>query len=902
ALVSGDEPDTPAGSATVERRISVLKSGFAAAQVTAAAGDNPSPLVVTLSHGIELQGRVTATDGTPVAGVAVSAAEDGSVGGMYASHLLLTEVRKEGWATSDESGRFALRVNPGPHHLSFDRAGYAHQVVRSHDPRSGPLDVVLEPAAAVRGRVTRADGRALASAIVGIGSSPRTAQGVEDVLTNGEGRFELGGLTPGVHELRVRHEGLGAMLVRTVEAPADDVQVVLAPSVTVRGRVLDAASRQPVPRFELVLTTAGSHREVPVEDPAGSFTVEEVPIGEVRLSISAEGYAERKVEGLSFERDDEPAPLEILLDAEALVRGRVTDQAGAPLPEANVGVLGPGPYRSQTTSGEDGEYELHGVPPGETRLGFSAAGYVSETRAIDTRESTRLDVTLKRGLTLRGEVVKAGAGVPEAHVAARTSVAGASLQTTQTDDKGRFVLEGLVPGRYTVTARASGAGSARLDDVDAQTAGPLRLTLDKAPTAVIRGKVVGLSERDLGITMIVVSSEETRESAHGSVDSSMAFRIEDAPAGRVKVLGVATSMEEGVARSSRTVELTVPPGTEAETVIEFASDIVVSGTVTRDGGPVPFAKVTFRSDLDGGAAARADTRGHYEAVGLEPGFYQVSVTGDDVSFVTEYAVTASAEFDIDVTGGSIEGHVVHADGGAPVAGVDVSFFRLGRGENRPAGSATTGARGAFAERPLREGRYRLVTSMAGFGQEVREVDLPRGGTVEAVIELSPADGVGVTVVDARDSRPLDAIVVVRDQARRIVANRHSGADESGALHIPLADGAYLLSTSASGYGTVTLPVTAPAQGLRVGLTPGGTLVIESERDLRGRVRLVQPDGEEYVRCWCNGIAEIQLKGRRTNVENVTPGSYTVEIVDSPEATPPRPVVVREGQTSTVVIE
>jgi hypothetical protein len=145
-------------------------------------------------------------------------------------------------------------------------------------------------------------------------------------------------------------------------------------------------------------------------------------------------------------------------------------------------------------------------------------------------------------------------------------------------------------------------------------------------------------------------------------------------------------------------------------------------------------------------------------------------------------------------------------------------------------------------------------------------------------------------------------VVVRDQGKRIVANRHSGADENGVLNIPLADGSYLLSTSASGYGTVTMPVTSPANGLRVALTPGGTIVIESTRELKGRVRLIQPDGEEYVRCWCNGIAEIQLKGRRTTVENVTPGRYTLQVVDSPEGLQPRAVVVLEAQTTTVSLE
>jgi len=263
-------------------------------------------------------------------------------------------------------------------------------------------------------------------------------------------------------------------------------------------------------------------------------------------------------------------------------------------------------------------------------------------------------------------------------------------------------------------------------------------------------------------------------------------------------------------------------------------------------------------------------------VHVAPGPYRVSVAGNSVSYETEYVAAESGAFDIDVTGGALRGRAVDAGTAAPIPGVDVSLWPMGGNENHPVTSLQTGAQGGFDAPLLREGRYRVVTAKKGYGQQAREVELARGATADLLFELQPADGVSVKVTDARDGRTLEAIVVVRDRAKRIVANQHAGTDADGAVIIPLADGPYLLSTSASGYGTATLPITAPGKGVQVGLTPGGTLVIESPRNLRGRIRLMQPDGEEYIRCWCNGIADIKLEGRRTTVDHVAPGNYTID--------------------------
>ena len=883
--------------------VTALKPGDAAGQADRKGVGPGTPVTIRLSRGVELKGRVTAADGAPLPGVAVSAAEDGSFAGMMLPmHVMLAALGGDGWTQTDAAGRFEMRVRPVVHHLSFRKPGHAPRVVRGHDPRTAaPLEVVLDPAALVRGRVARADGGGIAGVTVSATQQMRWL--ASSAVTGPDGSFELGDLAPGSYQLVASDEGLGIRISRTVDAPGD-VQMVLGPTATLRGRVTDAATGLPVARFKLQLTPGEASerqaREVPGEDAGGAFSVADVPVGELGVIATAEGYAAR-TEAITVTADEAGPDLELALTPEAPITGRVTSEARAPIAEATVSVEGAESEEktAEATTDDDGLYELRGVPAGSVTLSVQAQGYLPEKRTLDTRESARADVTLRKGLSLRGEVLYQGSGVAQAMVSASSSTQGATSQSTQTDERGRFTLDGLVPGRYTVNGYAEGKGKAKVEDVDVERAGPLRLVLERGATAVLTGTIAGLpAGEEAGFVSVIVAGEQG-ESARGMVDAAHAFRIEDAPAGRVQARATATFMS-GTVRTSRAVDLTLAAGSETEIVIRFSGDIVMSGLVVRDGAPLPGATVGFNAPDATGSTGRTDARGAYEVAGLEPGQYQVTVYGDNTYFATSHLVASSGEFDIDVTGGSVSGRAVRADDGTPVGNVSIALFL--ENENTPATSTATNGQGLFTARALHEGVYRLITSKAGFGQVVRTVDVPRGGSVEVTLELSEADGISVTVVDARDNRPLDAIVVVRDMARQIVANQHSGVGPDGVLNIPLAPGSYLLSTSAGGYGTVTRPVTAPAQGLTVGLTPGGTLVIESPRDLRGRVRLIQPDGEEYVRCWCNGIAEIELKGRWTSIENITPGSYTVELLETGEGGPRRPVLIREGQTSSVTFE
>jgi hypothetical protein len=885
----------------------VLKDGYAATRVEKVEqGKGAGPLVVTLARGIALDGRVVAEDGSPVSDVEVVIAEDpGLHGGMVPVHAVLLRLPGEGWVKTGADGRFTARVGSGPHDLAFRKPGYIAKVVTDHDAASHEgLEVVLARAAGLRGSVVTAEGAGMPDVTVYVHQPSGT---MASALSGEDGRFAVEDLSPGAYDLFAMKEGTGIRVMRQGELPAADLRIELPRLGALRGRVVDSKSGHPVATF--AVATALSAAEWSGAEPqsfydaAGQFVLRDIPVGEVSVSVRAEGYLPKDAPALVFADGEEAPPVEISLEPGVEVQGRVTTSTGQPLPDVRVSAAADGAEEEATVeSDEEGRFRFPGLPRGTVTLDFQHAGYVSARRSFDTADTTRVDVALAPGLSLKGVVLSGGVGVPDAYVNASSSAADADDGSAKSGEGGTFTIEGLSPGRYTVTASNGDEGEARLENVEVEKAGLLRLVLERKPTAVLTGVVTGLPSGDATFTTRVMATGEDGGSGNAFVDSRGAFRMEKAPVGRVRVQAVAVTMAGG-SRSSRAKDLTLEPGSESQAVLEFNDDVVISGRVTRDGSPASGGSIFFRaSDGAGGmASARLDARGDYELVGVEPGPYSVTVAGMGFSYATEYLVRESAQFDIDATGASVKGQTVDAADGSPLSGVDVSLWR--EDDTKPTGSQTTGPKGQFVVRSLREGRYRVLTSKKGYGQQVREIQLESGASADVVLELVGSEGLTLTVVDARDDRPLDATVVVRDLAKRVIANQHSGVESDGSLNIPLAPGRYLLSTSAGGYGTATVPVSAPGRGLRVGLTPGGTLVVDSERDLRGRMRLVKPDGEEYVRCWCNGIAEIQLTGRHTKVENVTPGTYAIQLVDHAGVARTGPTVaIEEGRVATVTLE
>src|SRR5262249_53022158 len=237
-------PDTgeQASSSSAPSELLAFKKGYAAGHARLSPALASETAVITLPRGVTLRGRVTAADGTPIAGVGIAIMETGLYSSPVEMRSMTTVGRAVGdWATSDPDGRFAVHVHPVPHQLAFRKAGLAPRLVEGFDPRAGrELSVVMEAGVEVRGRVLRPDGRAAAEASVTL---PDAAEGDAGTTTTAsDGSFAIPDLAAGPYELTVPKDEAGIELTRTVTAPAADLRVEVPPAYTLRGRVLDAAT------------------------------------------------------------------------------------------------------------------------------------------------------------------------------------------------------------------------------------------------------------------------------------------------------------------------------------------------------------------------------------------------------------------------------------------------------------------------------------------------------------------------------------------------------------------------------------------------------------------------------------------------------------------------------------
>ncbi len=451
------------------------------------------------------------------------------------------------------------------------------------------------------------------------------------------------------------------------------------------------------------------------------------------------------------------------------IAGKVTDEAGSALSEANVTVtrLGIPFWHRQAKTDENGIYVVKKLIPGFYLVRAEASGFIAEyyddarglfqadpVKVAEGDSITGINFALSEGGSISGKVVADASGEPlaGAHVETFLSVNPLVKMHTLTAEDGTYKLDGLVTGNYIVHANAAGYVGEFYNDV----------------------------KNPLDATLVKVTEPNDTPDINFSLASTSAIK------------GVVTNEADG----SPIVGATI------------AVHTLLSNPLVR-----PFHCLGMTKTNEKGEYAISLAPGYYlvfaKAEGFESEWFE---NADNPASATPVQVKADEHTVIDFALsplGGISGKVVDQTTGQPVAGAKVNAFLEKKHERRHF-HALTNAEGNYSLTALPAGEYIVEAHAPDYMPEFwQEADSLRNATLVTVTNsetttgidftLTPGATIKGTVTDNASSAPIEkALVTVVRRGSHL--KKFAKTDETGQYVIDgLPSGTYLAYAVAKGY-------------------------------------------------------------------------------------------------------
>lgn len=814
-------------------------------------------LHVVLRRALSAAGIVRDEKGEPVASADIWLAPDSisTGGGGPLPYLVRLTRRPSQRTTTGADGRFEVRgLAPGKYNAGAIKAGYSLSaqtplaIVRGESPKQ--LELVLLPGAAISGIVRYADGIPASNRIVAAsikGSGPDSSGWGMSPPTGPDGLFTVPSLRVGaLYDLDIFEGRLpGAPKVRAVPSPSDGIEIVLPTPGQIAGVVADSGSREPVADFQVWFDRDRSSSQG--RSPA----------------LFNSGTGQREPRGAGF--------------SDRLV-----------------------------VHAEDGAFLLDEVPQGTWEVNVEAKGYqpsrIGGVVVAEGQAQSGLRVSLTRGAILRGSVVDArnDRSVSDARIGISSGGGGTGAgpgslsreaASRGTDAEGLFEVEGLAPGKYTVTAGHPDFSSASQSVEVGENGASVKLSLPSGNR--VSGQVLDENRRPVaGAAVGLTTGAAGAGSGFGGgndqgtlADESGRFRFDHLPAGRYSAIA---SRQQELTKSVPVVVLDGQP--REDVTLVFSPGTVVRGTVT--GLPpadLPRVSVHYRgpSGLAGFAKLGAD--GRFEIANVPDGSLNVSAglsagSGNSRNMSKDLVIAGGqTEVEVElafVPGGAISGTVTQ--GGRPVPAAFVVASPRGGAGARNFGTGTTADDGTFRVGDLPKGTYGVTaraTQYEGIGtQKTVELD------GDAVVDLElPTRKVSGVVVEAGSGVPLvDAYVTAAPVAPMVSSSRGASADSTGAFSIEGLDAA-IWTVTASKRGFVFQKRTASLSAadaieLRFEGMRADSIGLHAIDGLLGIplhalfVRARRADGTTAFQ----GNVTLDSDGRG-EVPSLNPGSYSIDV-------------------------
>jgi len=262
--------------------------------------------------------------------------------------------------TTEDDGTYVVEnLNPGAYDLQVETPGYfpiAGQKIRAwmpggREPRPVTFDVTLIGARRLEGVVVDGAGKGVGGVrvwIVGGGRVVRSARNAGrelEVFTQQTGAWSITDIPPDKNVI-VR-AAMGLLEADPVPAPwqhppPSPIRMTLRGTGTLRGTVVDLATREPIARARVLLRPDpydGRTGRTIFTDAQGAFHLERILPGGWKLTPYKKGYLVAQPRVVTLARDGESV-VTMELDPGEVFAGVVQSEAGVPLRYARVRVRG----------------------------------------------------------------------------------------------------------------------------------------------------------------------------------------------------------------------------------------------------------------------------------------------------------------------------------------------------------------------------------------------------------------------------------------------------------------------------------------------------------------------------------------------------------------------------------
>ncbi|MHC4471194.1 MAG: carboxypeptidase-like regulatory domain-containing protein [Planctomycetota bacterium] len=655
--------------------------------------DDSAPPGNPVNPEADLGGRVLSPEDRPVAG----------------AQVLVYGLREGVWldaatedprrlVLTDGAGRFGVAdALSGSYAFEARAAGYApgFAVVRSFVMgRRTRVTLKLAEEVTISGRTLDTLGepvpgaRIILEPALVVREFQRTAKGLKglvlpgrvEVLSDGDGRFLIERIGPGIYDLVVQAKGMIRATLYAVHAPAEGVEVFLRQGLAVRGTI-SWGDGEPPGGIKVWTDPFDQRGVVVVKEERADFEIDGLPAGVYDVMAWGSGCAETKAR-VVLERGSAAPTLELHLAPGTVLSGTVTDiDTGRPIPNVVVRFTREGQVESAVTD-ERGAYRVV-LTPGQWVSSVEKDGYLDPIpRRLWTARGARLtgeitvrDQPMGKNFRLRARYSISGRVLyPDGSPAsAYVSVTSARVRTdvrnppssqlprgrgVRTAKDGCYEIEGIVPWAvYTVRAAAGKDNVTEIEDVvfsDGEREAALPdMTVEYPPggpaslealrPATVRGRVV--TEKGEPIAGAVVSIG----GSPGSTGVDGRFEIPNAGPGSSSVLAVAPGFAPTVFEP---VDLVPGEVLELRDLVLPLRGVALAGRILDTSArPIPGAIVRVRfKGMEGAFETVSDAEGIYELEGPSAPIVHVSVEAEAKGFIPGVVHEAAVrERVIDVT-------------------------------------------------------------------------------------------------------------------------------------------------------------------------------------------------------------------------------------------------------------